>query len=332
MYDLLKDAAMIFCESTGLASYKEARMILEDAESPIANKHVENLYRQIVSKNHIDFDDIPKSRGNIVDYKGYQPMMETLNTMRSIADESGAREAVGYVDSILQAVKNITNFSDLYQRGYTENNSYVIMEYQLFVYCCVEATTSVLSEFVNFIKGFDSNELKIRFRNTRYRANRLYIDQVEKFNSIVAGSSYRGYLQSVLDKGRENFVGATAVGIGAVAFATLVGIVPVTRSLAYQFYRLRTKLSDALALQAYFLELNKSCVEANRTFDKAQKEKILKKQDAIRVIFLRLADKIKVDNARAERDSTADRKKDNAPLSIGNTKDQVDNAPYDGLL
>ena len=118
----------------------------------------------------------------------------------------------------------------------------------------------------------------------------------------------------------------------AVGATVRVSIVPIMRSAAYHALKLKTKLSDALALQAYFLELNKTCVEANQSFGQAKKDKILQKQEKLRVLFTKLSDKLKIDSVKASRESLTDMKKDNATLTLGNINSEIDNSGFDGFL
>lgn len=333
LYDFYKEASEILAESDDSVKLEDVKVVLEDAESPITNKYIENLYNQVISKGHINFDDIPNSKGHITKYFGYKSMLDTLTSAKSLASAEGVRDANNAVEIVLTAIHNIEALSDLYEEGFKKENDYVMTEYNIFVFSCVEATSSILSEFVEFIKGFDNGTYQIKVRNTKYRAGLFFVNQLEKFNRICAAGNYRKYLSSVLAGDKENFIGtATIVGIVAVAASVLVAIVPVTRALVYGALKLRTRLSDALAMQAYFLEMNKSCVEANNAFDSVKKEKILRKQENIRTLFLRLSDKLKIDVARAERDAKLDMRKDNASLTLGDTRRQIDSSPYDILL
>lgn len=331
VFDFFKEASEILAESDSSVTLKDVRLVLEDTTSPVTNKYIENLYKQVVSKSHINFGDIPTSRGNIKKYSGYKSMMETLQTMRKLVSVESNADAVRAVDTVLAAIGNIESLEDIFEKGFSTRNDHVMLEYNVFVYSCVEATTCILSEFVEFIKEINGT-YQIKIKNTKYKAGLFFIEQLEKFNAINAAGNYRNYLTTMLDKNKDNFVGATAVGVTAVVLTVLIAIVPVTRALIYQIYRLRMKLSDALELQAYFLELNRTCVEANSSFDSAKKAKILKKQEAVRSLFIKLSDKIKVDVARATRDSSIDKKKDNSVLSLGDTRAQVDSSPYDFLL
>lgn len=332
LYDIMLEASEILAESDNSVKLEDVSFVLEDAQSPVTTKYIENLYKQVVAKKHIDFDDIPLSKGDIKRYSGYQSMIETLNVAKSLANVEKIKDVNNAVDTVLTAINTIDVLGDLYEAGFRTKNEYVMLEYNMFVYTCVEATSSILSEFVEFVKGFNSELYQIKLKNSKYRANLFFIEQLDKFNRINALGNYRNYLKSMLEKERDNFVGATAVGVATVAITVLLAVVPVTRSLVYHAYRMRSKLSDALALQAYFLELNRSCVEANTAFDSAKKEKILRKQEAVRALFLKLSDKLKVDVAKSARDSAMDRKKDNASLTLGDIRHQVDTSPYDVLL
>ena len=332
-YDFLTESVEILKESDDSVSRTEIRAVLEDVESPVTNKYIENLYGQVIAKGHIDFDDIPKSKGDITKYSGYGTMQETLITMKKLSETERVKDVNNAVDTIMTAIQNLESLSSLYEKGFTLKNEHVMLEYNTFVFCCVEATTSILSEFVEFVKGFTVDTYQIRLKNTRYRANLFFVDQLSTFNRLNVVGNYRAYLTGMLDKERSNFIGVdTMIGVAAVTATVALAIVPITRNIVYQVYRLRTKLSDALALQAYFLELNKSCVEANSAFDATKKSKVLEKQENVRLLFIRLSDKIKVDTARAGRDALMDKKKDNASLSLGDTRRQVDSSPYDVLL
>jgi hypothetical protein len=44
--------------------------ILEDATSPVTAKYKEKLFDSVIKRGHIDFGDIPASKGNIRTYSG----------------------------------------------------------------------------------------------------------------------------------------------------------------------------------------------------------------------------------------------------------------------
>ena len=62
-FDPMYTAVNILTESenASISEQRNIQTILEDTESPITNKYLEKLYDSVVSKSHIDFDDIPNS-------------------------------------------------------------------------------------------------------------------------------------------------------------------------------------------------------------------------------------------------------------------------------
>lgn len=326
---LLYESSVLMAGSDNIMDVLKAQTILEDVNSPKTTRHTEELFTQVIKKGHIDFDDIPRSKGDIKAYSGYSTMMNTLTNMENLAGTNGMKsDAVECVENVIKAITNIAALSDVYGKGYDVKNEYVMLEYNTYVYCCVQATSSLLSEFVEFAKGLDRQTLDLKLKNNKYRANLFYVEQLTKFNNVVASTEYRKFLTEMMN-GKDNFTGAMVIGIAAVTTVAL-SIVPITRSIVYRICKLRMKVSDALALQAYFLEMNRACVEANTKFTAAEKKKILQKQEYLRKLFLKMSDKLRVDNARADREAQNDKKKDDKDLSSGNQS--RDDSPLGDLL
>jgi hypothetical protein len=83
-----------------------------------------------------------------------------------------------------------------------------------------------------------------------------------------------------------------------------------------------------LELQAYYLELNRSVVEARDDLSKDKKDKILRKQEAIRLKFLRLADKLRVNSMRNDSLTKRRLEEDNRILTMDNTRNEIDNDDF----
>ena len=98
-FDPLKGAVdiLVVTESENPTRQEELRVmaVLEDTSSPVRNKYLEKLFDSVISKGHIDFDDIPNSRGNIVEYSGYTNMIEVLENImkKCLKGKNGRYEA-----------------------------------------------------------------------------------------------------------------------------------------------------------------------------------------------------------------------------------------------
>ena len=333
--NLISDSIKLLVESTDTktygSEYASVKTILEDANSPVTRKYQEKLFQSIIEKKHIDFGDIPKSAGNIKAYTGYNNMMEVLNAIDGLANEQKNKEVLGYVAVVKKAISNIENLSSSYAKGFINKSDYVMLEYNTYVYTCIEATSSLLYEFVEYIKRPDQQVMSIQLKNTKYRANLYYFDQLNKFNNVNAkmGMDYRKLIESLCNKGRNNFLGAEMiVGVAALSMAALA-IVPLTRELIYRFYHMRSNLAQSLELQAEFLEMNKTCLEANDSITTEKKKKILEKQNNTRLRHLKLADIIRVKNAKGMNETKKDLDDDNKLLSINNLQDEISNSPFE---
>ena len=140
------ESMLILSEKEQL-SYRESKdlqEVLEDVNSPVTRKLEEKLFKSVIDKKHINFGSIPLSKGNIKDYEGYSAMEGTLNTIKDLATENKAGDVIKYVEIVQKAIENIAGMSVAYQKGFQFKNEYIAIEYNSFVYLCVEATTALI--------------------------------------------------------------------------------------------------------------------------------------------------------------------------------------------
>jgi len=332
----LSESARLILENSNIeesASYgielDRVVTILEDVNSPLTRTYYDKLYESILTKAHIDFGDIPKSEGNIHNYSGYNTMLETLNTIKSLAGEQKVKDADMYADIVVTAIRNIASMSATYQKGFTTKTAYVALEYNLFVYLCIEATSAILYSFVDYIKDPAKDTMEIKIKNSKLRADEFYFEQLKSYNNMIDkhGIDYRKTLETMCNKGKNNFLGVdTIVGIGVIS-AVVFSIVPITRKVIYQVYKLRSSLSDYLEMQSKFLEMNESCVRNNSNFDAKKKKDIIDKQKKLANTLKKLADGIRVKSAKSISDSKRELDNDNKSFSIDGLRDSASNDP-----
>jgi hypothetical protein len=315
----------IITESSQVKDIEAAKLILEDNNSPVSRKFHENLYKSIIEKAHIDFGDIPNSKGNIRNYKGYPSMVQTLEAIEGLAKEDKNKEVLEYVLIVKTAIDNIANLSSTYEKGFTTKATMVALEYDTYVYTCVQATSALLYTFIDYVKHPTDQVMKVELKNTKLRADAFYFDQLSKYNNVQEkmGISYRKYLEEICNKGQENFLGAeTLVGVATISVIALA-IVPVTRELIYQIYRLRSNLSEALEMQANFLEMNQTSLENNSTLDVKKRTKVIEKQKKLANALHKIGDKIRVKSAKSISEAKKDLDKDKNNFALNNIRDDV---------
>lgn len=301
---------------------KGARMILEDADSPITRKHQEKLFQAVIDKGHIDFGDIPKSAGDLTQYAGYSSMLETLHLIKTMAQTQGTKTVESYADAVLTAIRNLCDLSATFKRGFQRKNEYVMLEYNLYTYCCIEATSTILYGFVDFVKNPMNQKMTVRLTNTRIRPDLFYLEQIQKFNNVQEqmGIDYRKMLEGMLNSGRKNFIGIddAVVGYAAIALAAMA-IVPISREIVYRVYNTRKNISNALELQAQFLEMNKASVEHNENLSPDKRAKVVQRQANLANKFRQIASKLRVDTETGIKTGNAKLKKDNGSFDLKTT-------------
>lgn len=301
--------------------------ILEDSESPITRNFHSKLYNMIIEKNHIDFGNIPVSKGKVSMYSGYATMVETLNTIKEYPEASSSGVVMDAINTVETALGLLNRHSNTYSMGFSKKNEYIIMEYNTIVATCVEATTSILYECVDYMKMPDRTMSDITFKNTKLRPNLFYIEQLKRYNKAASNQDYGKYLLYMINGEKDNFNGYSVVGIAAVSLLASM-VIPTIRELVYQFYNLRSKLSESCELQATFLEMNKLRLQSSDEMDPNKKSKIIEKQDKAREKFSKLADKLRVGEVQTRKKTSSDISATNGMLSIKSIRNEIDNSPF----
>lgn len=323
---LLTESVDTLFNNSSNVTKEEIYSILEDVNSPIARKYQEKLYASVLNKAHVDFGDIPKSEGNIRRYTGYQTMMDTLDAVESLAKEEKAVEVIKYVSIVKDAIKNIANMSASYEKGFNNKSEYVALEYNVYVYLTVQATTALIYSFIDVMKNPQKKVMEMTVKNSKNRADLMYFDLLKKFNAMINkhGMDYQKTLETMSSK--NNFVGAGVI-VGTAAIALIIPFsLRMTRKVLSAVYKSRVDLSEYLKIQSEFLELNKSCIESNQALTENEKSKILNKQTKQVQTLNRLSDKLAVKNRKAVVDTERELNKEDSRISLDGLRDEIENS------
>ena len=84
-----------------------------------------------------------------------------------------------------------------------------------------------------------------------------------------------------------------------------------------------------LDCQVNFLEMNKTCLEANQAMTAEEKSRILSRQNALKNKLSRLADVVRVKSNRAVTDTQKELHNANSMLSIDGLRNEINNSPLE---
>lgn len=297
----------------------EVRALTESQHSKVSNVVLSNLYKSIIEKGHVDFESITVSRGRIGKYDGLENMLASLQIIDEVANKSTIK--VREVKIIQDAIANIEGCSDLFEKGFRYDKEFIIMTYSSLVLACVEATSGILSSYMDFMKRPDQTQFKVL--DSKGKPHAKLINILENFNNSIKSGEFRRTISYVLETEGNNFVGLTAtaaIGKSLVFLGGLALIIPAIREIIFMFYYSRMRVSEYLNQQALFVKAHKINVELNSAIPARKRQEILKKQDKMINELTKLSEKIKVDYAVSSNKANAEIAGANKKFTLNDTQ------------
>ena len=305
----------IVIEASSYEDRKYISMLTESERLEVNGTLIQNLYRSVIERNTIDFGDIPDSMGDIEKVKYYDTTLECLNILKSAPDSTDYIKTS--VSDVLSCISNMKGLKSLFGTGFRINHQFMQIMYNSMVMAIIDATSMLISDYVTYCMGADGRSSVNLDKN---RGN-VCLDNIRKFNKMYMKGDVTKSLNYMISEYKKSALGTTLV-ITTVVIGVLLAIVPLIRELVYFFYSSKVKLYNYLELEAKFLELNKTVVQASNK-SAAEKKKILQNQEKKILELHRLADKLKVTNEDTQIQMAKEIAKDNSGYSLNNMENQM---------
>lgn len=302
-------------------SYSEKQKIyaLNEAEQAVVNdRMIGNIYQSALKKRDIDFDTIPNSKGDLKKFSGYGNMVGTLNVVDQLSKKFGIK--IPELEIVNTAISNLRTYSNIFEKAFALDIDYLVMFYNTTVYACVEATSLILSSYVEYVKTVNSLEFQLRKGKGVY--GNVCINSLDKFNQMVKKGDFTKFANGLINKGKEGFVGLTTASAMTIT-ALALSIVPITRQLIYYIYDSRMRTAVYLDQQKKFLESNETLLKSTN-MDLNKKNEVLKKQARIMDELDSLSDKIRVNSQLADKSANKKIKDDNKEWTLGSVSGNDD--------
>ena len=319
MFDRQNPVIEIFLENAKTLADRREIFSLTEAEMRNVNDNMVNkLFNSALEKSHVDFDDIPKSKGDITKYSGYKSMVECLDVLRNLSIKAGNK--IEEIEIVEKAIDGIIANRNVFERGIKLNKDFVIMQYNTLVMACVIATSSLIVSYVDYMKKIDNIEFTII--NPKSHPGKMCIESLAKFNRSVNSGEFIKTMNGIVSADSEGFVGTGAIIAGAVIIGAIALVVSMRDIIFYTYYS-RVKLAEYLRTQALFLELNKNTINSNSyKVSAGKKEQVLRKQAELIEKLKKAANNIDVSDKLAETNARKDMKKENSGWKLGDVKTQ----------
>lgn len=298
---------------------------------------IENL----AAKDKVKDARISSSKGNIKNFKSYEDLKTCLEFLKKNA--AGVSTMVALTDIF----KALESYQPLYTEGYEKNIRLVVLEYESAVDLLITGLTMVMAENIDVVQtGTTLKVMKNKSGDTSV-IHKTIRDMVKQLND----KKHKQYLEEMIkakDRTKVNTnikesvsfmeasvadtielidvmitgvgkIGQYSVNIVRTIKNSLFGIVPLIRSCLYLRFKKKADTVLALEQQAEFITQNIEQLQNRTNLDPAEKDKIIKKQQATVEAYKKRAAKLRAQLSDTER-SAATVIKDENP-NMKNTDD-----------
>lgn len=304
--------------------YKERRelyALLENNAVDVGGRMVTDLYGKTLEKSNIDFGDIPNSRGDIEKCNGYVLMSSTLSVLKSLAAQGKVN--IPQIMVIENAINNIKVNKNSFERAFAMNADMLIIYYNSLVYSCIEATSILITNFVDFTKNPNKMEMVIKKGNVDASIGQIAFGNLDHFNKMCKTGEFTKLSAQLTtgtaSKEMSQVVSESIMGTVGTGILIASALIPLLRSVIYHYYYSRMRITDYLEQQSYFLQMNESNIQSSIS-DARKRKEIIKKQKQISTRFEDIADKIRINEKVVNKKVSNEIKNENKQWTLDTVK------------
>lgn len=317
-----QDLEVILAESLTPKEFTQLSLALESEE--VQAGFVQRLYGRVLSsiqrcilggKNNDMLKVIADTKGDFSKHpyfetQGEKPAIATIFTKSNHATVKEMGKQILLISSFLQRHK-----SD-FMKGIHAGCPACLSLYTTFVLNCVVGTSyAIMIESDRKITPLCKTGVEALAKSAElinsHNAEKVFekdIQLTEGLGDIL--------MKAVTQVNKFKMVGI--VGLALLAFFML------GKYIIFAIYKSRVKLSDYLAQQALYLQLNAENVKNNSNLTKEEKELILAKQKKTAELLLKYSDKLAIDGVKSNRQAETDNKRDTKAIIEDSKDDAID--------
>ena len=307
------------------ADYKEKRELyelLENNSVQVGEKMISNIYEKTLTKSNVDFGSIPNSRGDIENCDGFILMTSTLSVLNSLATQSKVK--IPEILTIETAINYIKSNRNTFERAFKMNSEPMIMYYNTLVYSCIEATSILLSNYVDFVKTPNKAQMVIKKGSVNGVLGHIAFENLAFFNESCKNGNFNKLSNQLLTgtvsaQSSNELIAESVMGTAATGIIIATALIPLLRTVIYYYYYSKMKVTEFLDQQAYFLQLNEANINSNITEVNKRKE-VIKKQKILMSRFENLADKIRLNDKVTKKHVAHEIKNENKNWTLDSVK------------
>lgn len=318
---------------------RKAILVMNEAEqSSVLTSLTSKLYDNIVAKvDDIDYGEIPSTKGDVTKLSNYAKLCECINLLHDILKEY--KQDTTPIDEISLALANIEARKDLFGRAFKLDIEMPIIIYNNMVLSIINGVSYMIATSIEFIKTPNRDSFQITLDKVAYaktKSNMLY-NNLKKFNKCCKDNNFDKAMDHVIDqyvrheaaaigtvlKTAGKLVLGTTFGKVGLVVTIILSIIPILHELVFLFYYTKMRVSEFFDIQADLLQMNAYNVQNDNTMDNNKKEKIVSSQLKIVDFFRKMANKISINNRKAEVETTKEIEATNKKMKINDVTKEL---------
>lgn len=286
---------------------------------------------------------ISGSKGNIQKFSGYKNIKTALDFLSKNAPW------IDHLKDLNTILKALENHQTQYVDGYNKHVRLVTIEYETSVYMLV---TGLVFHMVAQIDVQESGFImKIVRKKRTGDGGHVIAKMVTELAKMLSSKDHKEYLEELL-KSKDNvpikesaamteatiadtieLIDVIFTGVGKVtSFSkrvvsaiknTIFGIVPLTRSIIYLWYKKKADTILALEQQIHFIEMNITHLQNIKTMDPTKKAEIIKKQQATIEAYRKKSEKLRAELVETEKDAATALKENESDIKKDSSDDFI---------
>lgn len=281
---------------------------------------------RVANKSKVKDERISSTKGNINNLSVYDSIKTSMDFLRK---NLGGNKTVKGLSDIFDA---LDTYKSQYIEGYEKNVRLVVLEYESAVDILITGLSLCIAEGIEIVKTGNTMKIKPVKKESNGIINKTIIDLAKELKD----KNHKKYLEEIL-KARDSVkvdtnikesttfteagigdtlemiealftsigkIGSYSINIIKALKRSLFGIVPLIRSCLYIHYKKKADTVLSLEQQAEFIKQNIEQLQNRTNMDPAEKEAIIKKQQATIEAYQKKAAKLRAQLIDTEREAS----------------------------
>lgn len=305
----------------------------EADQSKVLDSLTSKLYQSIMDKVYdIDFNGVEETKGDITKLQNYETMLECITIIKDIL--IAYRNDTKIPDEILNAISNIRERKDIFEKAFNLNINLPIVLYNTITLSIVSSVSLIISTSIEFIKDAGDASYDIKFDKVSYvkTSQSLLYTNLIKFNNSCRTGELDKSLDYVIKGSTKQLLGIDSLTVVSVIGVTglVLCIIPILRELVFFFYHSKQSISDYFEIQADLIQMNTEYLKQNNAIGMTEKEKkeVIKRQDKFVSVFRKIGNAMCIDYKKSEQKAKKDTDNNKKKYKVDDVvKTKLDSAP-----